>query len=104
MTAGMGDAIMAPIYEVLRKRGVTFRFFHAVTVLSASVDAGAVDRIDIVRQVDIGDAEYCPLWDVAGLSAPAQRTVVGAAAGAGEGCGTRFETELDCSAARTQGR
>ena len=28
--AGMGDAIFAPIYEVLRKRGVHFKFFHKV--------------------------------------------------------------------------
>jgi uncharacterized protein with NAD-binding domain and iron-sulfur cluster len=28
MRAGMGDVIFAPFYEVLRDRGVTFRFFH----------------------------------------------------------------------------
>lgn len=93
MNAGMGDAIMAPIYEVLRKRGVTFRFFHAVTALSAA--AGEVDRIDMVRQVDLGDEEYHPLVDVAGLpcwpNAPLWEQLPAEA----KGCGTRFETELD---------
>ena len=30
MTAGMGDIVFAPMYEVLRKRGVEFEFFHRV--------------------------------------------------------------------------
>ena len=28
MTAGMGDVVFAPFYEVLKQRGVTFEFFH----------------------------------------------------------------------------
>ena len=28
MHAGMGDTVFAPMYEVLKKRGVAFRFFH----------------------------------------------------------------------------
>src|SRR5262249_2062731 len=28
MNAGMGDVVFAPIYEVLRRRGVRFEFFH----------------------------------------------------------------------------
>jgi hypothetical protein len=30
MQAGMGDVVFAPLYEVLRRRGVQFRFFHRV--------------------------------------------------------------------------
>src|SRR5690606_33935978 len=30
MRAGMGDTVFAPLYEVLRDRGVRFRFFHRV--------------------------------------------------------------------------
>ena len=33
MTAGMGDIVMAPIYEVLRRRGVEFEFFHRLDAL-----------------------------------------------------------------------
>ena len=28
MRAGMGDVVFAPFYETLRRRGVTFKFFH----------------------------------------------------------------------------
>ncbi|MEP7120218.1 MAG: NAD(P)-binding protein, partial [Byssovorax sp.] len=28
MTAGMGDVVFAPLYEVLKRRGVRFQFFH----------------------------------------------------------------------------
>ena len=31
MQAGMGDTIFGPYYQVLKARGVRFRFFHAVT-------------------------------------------------------------------------
>ena len=43
MTAGMGDVVFAPMYEVLRARGVDFEFFHRVDALHLS-DDGAVDR------------------------------------------------------------
>jgi uncharacterized protein with NAD-binding domain and iron-sulfur cluster len=33
MNAGMGDVVFAPLYELLQKRGVTFKFFHQVTEL-----------------------------------------------------------------------
>ena len=33
MTAGMGDVVMAPLYQALRKRGVQFEFFHRVDAL-----------------------------------------------------------------------
>jgi len=31
MRAGMGDVVFAPLYEVLRRRGVKFEFFHRLT-------------------------------------------------------------------------
>lgn len=31
MRAGMGDVVFAPFYEVLARRGVTFKFFHRLT-------------------------------------------------------------------------
>lgn len=33
MKAGMGDAVFAPFYEVLRRRGVRFEFFHRLEAL-----------------------------------------------------------------------
>jgi uncharacterized protein with NAD-binding domain and iron-sulfur cluster len=33
MRAGMGDIVFAPLYEVLKNRGVSFKFFHRLTNL-----------------------------------------------------------------------
>jgi uncharacterized protein with NAD-binding domain and iron-sulfur cluster len=75
MTAGMGDVVMAPLYEVLRGRGVRFEFFHRVRSLHASSDGASIARVTIERQVDLVDAgaEYRPLVTVKGLPCwPAQ--------------------------------
>src|SRR5205085_10509063 len=68
MQAGMGDTIFAPYYEVLRKRGVKFHYFHEVTRLELSADGKRVQRIHLTRQVDIkGGGEYRPLVKVRDL-------------------------------------
>ncbi len=73
MTAGMGDTIFAPYYEVLKRRGVTFKFFHRVTRLEAGTDpatgAPRVERVHLARQVDVhgGEDAYDPLVPVKGL-------------------------------------
>jgi uncharacterized protein with NAD-binding domain and iron-sulfur cluster len=69
MQAGMGDTVFTPFYEVLRRRGVRFKFFHEVTKLSGAGDARRVDSIEVVRQVELRDGaeEYLPLADVRGL-------------------------------------
>jgi uncharacterized protein with NAD-binding domain and iron-sulfur cluster len=62
MQAGMGDAIFAPVYEVLRRRGVRFEFFHNVTGLGLSEDGRRVERIAIDEQAQVrGGREYEPL-------------------------------------------
>ncbi len=73
MQAGMGDTIFAPYYEVLRRRGVKFRFFHRVERLEVGVDPRTqnkrIERVHLARQVDVigGDDAYAPLRDVKGL-------------------------------------
>ena len=67
MQAGMGDVVFGPLYEVLRKRGVRFEFFHAVQRLGLAADAARIDEIDVVPQVDLTRGEYEPLFDVDGL-------------------------------------
>src|SRR5438034_4182208 len=42
MQAGMGDAVIAPLYEVLKERKVEFAFFHAVEEVRPSADGGRV--------------------------------------------------------------
>ena len=67
MQAGMGDVVFGPLYEVLRRRGVRFEFFHAVTALHPG--GNGVDSIDVVRQVELADHvdAYEPLTNVKGL-------------------------------------
>jgi uncharacterized protein with NAD-binding domain and iron-sulfur cluster len=65
MKAGAGDILFAPLYEVLRERGVRFKFFHRVEKLELSPDHTKVQSIRITRQAFIkSDKEYEPLIDV----------------------------------------
>ena len=68
MRAGMGDVVFAPIYEVLKKRGVNFRFFHRVLEIKTD-DGKQVDEILIGRQADLknGEPGYAPLKDIKGI-------------------------------------
>lgn len=67
LQAGMGDVVFAPIYEVLKKRGVNFRFFHRVHEVVPSKDNGVVSEIRMGRQATVKNGEYEPLFDVKGL-------------------------------------
>ena len=69
MQAGMGDTIFSPLYEVLKRRGVRFEFFHRVDELIPSPDGLYIDKIRIGRQVTLpaGVSSYDPLVDVRGL-------------------------------------
>ena len=74
MQAGMGDAVFTPLYEVLRARGVRFKFFHAVTALRLGRDENGrpvnrVDEVEMVEQAKLasGLREYRPLEGVESL-------------------------------------
>jgi uncharacterized protein with NAD-binding domain and iron-sulfur cluster len=74
MQAGMGDVVFAPLYEVLRRRGVRFEFFHRVDELEieplehASATAKhRVARVRLTVQATPKADEYHPLVDVEGL-------------------------------------
>lgn len=69
MQAGMGDIVFAPLYEILKKRGVKFEFFHKVESLIPSADDSSIDEILIKRQVTLKNREYEPLIDVKKLPA-----------------------------------
>jgi uncharacterized protein with NAD-binding domain and iron-sulfur cluster len=68
MSAGMGDVIFSPMYEVLSERGVDFRFFHRITNVRLSHDGRSVAAIDLERQVDLAEGRdsYSPLIAVKG--------------------------------------
>ena len=56
-----GDLIMAPLYEVLRARGVRFEFFCRVDELIPAPGGDSIAEVRIGRQVALKDAEYLPL-------------------------------------------
>jgi uncharacterized protein with NAD-binding domain and iron-sulfur cluster len=55
MIAGMGDTIFAPLYIVLKRRGVRFAFFHRVENLGVSADGKSVETIDVQIQATLKD-------------------------------------------------
>jgi uncharacterized protein with NAD-binding domain and iron-sulfur cluster len=61
MSSGMGDAVFGPLFEVCRRNGVKFRFFHRVTELEPSRDGESIETIRIARQVDLKKGDYEPL-------------------------------------------
>ena len=76
MRAGMGDVVFTPFYEVLKKRGVTFKFFHRLANIrlapSDSLKSGEwpyVEALEFDVQAHIRKkiGEYQPLVDVDGL-------------------------------------
>jgi uncharacterized protein with NAD-binding domain and iron-sulfur cluster len=69
MTAGMGDVIIAPLYQALSMRGVRFEFFHRLDALHLDVRRQAIDTITIGRQARLAEGvdEYQPLERHRGL-------------------------------------
>ena len=75
--ADLGEVVFAPIYQVLRRRGVRFRFFHKVKQLRA--DGEHITAIRIGRQVELdpGIDDYEPLVIVKGVPCWPSRPVYG---------------------------
>jgi uncharacterized protein with NAD-binding domain and iron-sulfur cluster len=75
MAGGMGDIVFAPLYEVLKRRGVRFEFFHRLENVRLTArkslsdgDGPHVKALEFDVQAEIkGGAEYHPLIDVSGL-------------------------------------
>lgn len=67
MQGGMGDVVFAPLYRVLRARGVRFHFFHRVDRIDAAHDGSHVQRIVLTRQARPRCGEYRPLREVHGV-------------------------------------
>ena len=67
MQAGMGDVVFAPVYELLRRRGVRFHFFHKLMRMLPSADGKSVEALALQQQVELSGADYEPLVDVLGL-------------------------------------
>jgi len=67
MQAGMGDTIFAPLYSVLRARGVRFEFFSRVKELVPSADGTRIAKVLIGRQATVLGERYEPLYPVKDL-------------------------------------
>ena len=75
MHAGMGDTVFAPMYELLKKRGVAFRFFHRLEKVRladaadlAQGERAYVEALEFEVQAKVRNGnEYEPLIDVGGL-------------------------------------
>jgi len=74
MRAGMGDVVFAPFYEVLRRRGVRFEFFHRLEAVrlanAARLAAGErsyVEALELDVQATVSSGTYEPLTTVRGL-------------------------------------
>ncbi len=75
MMAGMGDVVFAPLYQVLDRRGVQFRYFHRLDALRVSAGGDSIAAVDLGVQAELrpGVGRYEPLIDVGGLPCwPAQ--------------------------------
>ena len=66
MQAGMGDVVFAPFYEVLKARGVEFRFFRRLENIGLSDNKGHVKTLTFSRQAETPEG-YDPLIDVLGV-------------------------------------
>lgn len=84
MMAGMGDVVFAPLYQVLRRRGVEFRFFHRLDDVHISAGGDRITAVDFGVQAELSEGveRYEPLVDVRGLpcwpSRPRQELLAGA--------------------------
>jgi len=60
--AGTGGTIITPIFQVLKDRGVSFKFFHRVKQIHYS-RSGIIEKISVAEQVKLADhvQEYQPL-------------------------------------------
>jgi uncharacterized protein with NAD-binding domain and iron-sulfur cluster len=64
--AGTGESIIAPMYELLLRRGVRFEFFHKVTNLGLTADKRAIEAVEIDVQARLKEpaTPYSPLIEV----------------------------------------
>jgi uncharacterized protein with NAD-binding domain and iron-sulfur cluster len=66
MRAGMGEVVIAPIYQALVQQGVEFRFFHRATKLELAADARSVAAVHFDLQATVkGGADYRPTFTLA---------------------------------------
>jgi uncharacterized protein with NAD-binding domain and iron-sulfur cluster len=95
MQAGMGDTIFGPYFQVLKARGVKFRFFTAARALHLDAERCGIQSIDMVEQAEVIGGDYQALVDVKGLPCwPSEPDLAQLVPGSYTP-GTDFESEKD---------
>lgn len=63
MQSGMAEVVITPLYEVLKRRGVKFEFFHVIKQLHLDNNQQSIASITLARQVNLKNPkqEYQPL-------------------------------------------
>jgi uncharacterized protein with NAD-binding domain and iron-sulfur cluster len=62
MLAGMGEVVIAPLYDVLDRRGVKFEFFQRVTAIEPDPSNQRIARVQLSRQATVKNGgKYEPL-------------------------------------------
>ena len=64
---GMGEAVVAPLYEALLAAGVTVRFFRKVTKLELSPDGQQIQTVRMDRQAEVAQGDYRPTFELENL-------------------------------------
>lgn len=66
MQSGTAEVVISPLYEVLKRRGVKFKFFHVAKQLHLDKDQQSIASITFARQVNLKnpEQEYQPLITV----------------------------------------
>lgn len=67
LEAGMAEAVVAPLHEVLLARGVEFRFFHRARSLQLDDSGTQIARILLDRQAEVLGGAYRPTKVIDGL-------------------------------------
>ena len=60
MVYGTGDVMVMPLYEVLKNRGVKFKFFHKIDQVHYAA-TGSIETISFSEQVELAVPEYNPV-------------------------------------------
>ena len=68
LQGGMGECVIAPVYEALLAAGVEFRFFHKVASIDPVPGQNAIASVQIDRQADMVAGEYKPTFAMNGLN------------------------------------
>lgn len=60
MVYGTGEVMVMPLYEVLKSRGVKFKFFHKIEQVHYAA-TGAIETISYAEQVELAVPQYNPV-------------------------------------------